>query len=96
LLGSIALIRKNLGIIAFGGGTTASVVDSELDPVTEYENLAENDALTCELWLCELLNKADRVSCCLLSKVELKLKLLSTSDVLVIEIFTVIVEFVNW
>jgi hypothetical protein len=31
----MALIKKNLGIIAFGGGTQASVVDRELDPSTE-------------------------------------------------------------
>jgi hypothetical protein len=47
--GFIALIRKNRGIIAFGGGTQARVVDSELDPSTEYEYFAANDALTCEL-----------------------------------------------
>jgi len=29
------LTRKNLGIMFFGGGTGARVVDIELDPVTE-------------------------------------------------------------
>src|SRR5271165_6232638 len=38
-VGSIALTRKNLGIMFFGGGTGARVVDIELDPVTEYEYL---------------------------------------------------------
>jgi hypothetical protein len=37
--GSIAFTRKNLGIMFFGGGTGANVVDMELDPVTEYEYL---------------------------------------------------------
>lgn len=35
LEGSIAFTKKNLGIIFFGGGTGANVVDIELDPVTE-------------------------------------------------------------
>jgi hypothetical protein len=39
LAGSIAFTRKNLGIMFFGGGTGARVVDMELDPVTEYEYL---------------------------------------------------------
>jgi hypothetical protein len=32
---SMAFTRKNLGIMFLGGGTGASVVDIELDPVTE-------------------------------------------------------------
>lgn len=86
----MALTRKNLGIIFFGGGTGAKVVDMELDPVTEYEYLFDEVKLTCEETEPDANRKsADAVTLTPTSSV------LDDSWVLVIDIFTSMVELVN-
>ena len=87
----MAFTRMNLGMIAFGGGTQASVVCSELEPSTEYEYLPANDALTCDVTLPEL-KKNPRLLLCESIVTE---RLSSISVVLVTDILIRIVEFVN-
>ena len=84
------MTRKNLGIIFFGGGTGASVVDIELDPVTEYENLF---ALLKFTWL-ETEPDANRKSAEAVTETP-ALKVFDDSCVLVIDILTSMVELVN-
>jgi len=86
----MALTRKNLGIMFFGGGTGARVVDIELDPVTEYEYLFEAVKFT---WL-ETDPEANRKSADAVIEVP-ALKVFDDSCVLLIDILTSMVEFVN-
>jgi hypothetical protein len=88
--GSMAFTRKNLGIMFFGGGTGARVVDIELDPVTEYEYLLDAVKFTCEVTEPEANRKsAEAVTWTPTSSV------FDDSWVLVIDIFTSMVELVK-